>query len=181
MLIPDGTIRRSTGTIRSSSSRSEGRWSGTHSQACASGGTGADFAHEHGSDQMVTAAHVSGANSGNMGVALLGEFTTKPRSGGDPKAAAVDALEDVLAELSLRHGLDPTGSVHYVNPVNGTSKDVATISAHRDWSSTECPGQRLYDQLPVRCRATPPPPTRTAWRPSSRTVGCRRARGSRRR
>lgn len=126
----------------------EGRWSGEQSAACSEGGDGSDFAHD-GSGGLVTAAHTGGSNSGNVGVALLGEFTTHPRFGAEPKAAAVEALEGVLAELAIRHGLDPLGTVDYVNPVNGDAKDgVATISGHRDWTSTECPGERLYDQLP---------------------------------
>jgi hypothetical protein len=126
----------------------EGRWSGNPSLACSQGGDGADFAHD-GAGRLVTAGHTGGYNSGNVGIALLGEFTTHPRFGGTPKAAAVSALEDALAELASRHGLDPLGTVNYVNPVSGDTKDsIATISGHRDWSSTECPGERLYQQLP---------------------------------
>jgi hypothetical protein len=126
----------------------EGRWSGNPSLACSKGGDGADFAHD-GADGLVTAGHTGGYNSGNVGIALLGEFTTHPRFGGTPKAAALSALEDALAELASRHGLDPRGTVDYVNPVSGDTKDaIATISGHRDWSSTECPGERLYQQLP---------------------------------
>jgi hypothetical protein len=90
-----------------------------------------------------------GANSGNLGLALLGEFTDHPRTGGEPKAAAVGALEDVLAELGHRHSLDPTGEALYVNPVNGDQKLVDTISGHRDWAATECPGDNLFGQLPT--------------------------------
>lgn len=126
----------------------EGRWSGEASAPCGAGGDGADFAHDT-ANGLVTAAHTGGSNSGNAGVALLGEFTTHPRFGAEPKAAAVDALEGVLAELAVRHTLDPLGTVDYVNPVNGDTKvGVDTISGHRDWTSTECPGERLYDQLP---------------------------------
>lgn len=126
----------------------EGRWSGETSTRCDAGGDGSDFAHDT-DNELVTAGHTGGANSGNVGVALLGEFTNHPRFGAEPKAAAVAALEDVLAGLAVRHNLDPLGTVNYVNPVNGDTKDgVDTISSHRDWTSTECPGERLYDQLP---------------------------------
>lgn len=128
----------------------EGRWSGTDSTSCETeGGDGSDFGHEVDTDAMVTGAHTGGYNSGNMGVALLGEFTDHPRSGGDPTPAAVGSLEDVLTELGTRHALDPTGTVDYVNPVNGDTKTVDTISGHRDWNATECPGERLYAQLPT--------------------------------
>ena len=60
----------------------EGRWSGTTSTSCGTaGGTGADFAHQDGTDRVVTGAHVAGWNSGNIGVALLGEFTAHRRFG----------------------------------------------------------------------------------------------------
>lgn len=129
----------------------EGRHSGTTSTSCRAGGDGSDFGHEAVGDgdrdgtpdEMVTGAHVAGWNSGNMGVALLGSFTTV-----QPASAAVDGLEGLLAELSARHGLDAAGTVSYVNPVNSTTKKVRTISAHRDWEATACPGDRLYALLP---------------------------------
>ena len=135
----------------------EGRWSGTKSASCkVEGGDGSDFAHETTDldgdgalDEMTTAAHTAGANSGNLGLALLGEFTDHPRTGGEPKPAAVGGLEDVLAELGLRHSMDPTGEVLYVNPVNGDQNLVDTISGHRDWTATECPGDNLFGQLPT--------------------------------
>ncbi|HUF95753.1 MAG TPA: Ig-like domain-containing protein [Acidimicrobiia bacterium] len=126
----------------------EGRWSGTTSTPCSEGGDGSDFAHDA-NDDLVTAGHTGGYNSGNFGVALLGEFTTHPRFGAEPKQTAVDALIGVLAEFSSRHGLDPHAVVDYVNPVNGDTKTVDMISGHRDWTSTECPGERLYVQLPT--------------------------------
>lgn len=131
----------------------EGRWSGDESRSCegTSGGDGSDFGHEAApdgdgdgnQDEGVTGAHIGGWNSGNLGASLLGDFRTV-----EPALAAVDSLETLLAELSTRHRLDPQGTVDYVNPVNGDKKTIPTISAHRDWESTECPGGLLYAQLP---------------------------------
>ncbi|MDP8929881.1 MAG: Ig-like domain-containing protein [Actinomycetota bacterium] len=128
----------------------EGRWSGAASQPCADGGTGADFAHESTVDdaRMVTGAHTGGWNSGNLGVALLGDFRDHPHFGAEPKQAAVDAAEWVLAELAGRHGIDPQSTVTYVNPVSGDTKVVDAIAGHRDYTATECPGERLYEDLP---------------------------------
>ena len=120
----------------------EGRWSGEKSALCGSTGGGGDFAHD-GANGLVTAGHTGGFNSGNMGAALLGTLTSVP-----PKAAAVGSLENLLAEFASRHSLDPLDdSVTYVNPVNGDSNLVHMISGHRDWSSTECPGEKLYAEL----------------------------------
>jgi hypothetical protein len=50
-----------------------------------------------------------------------------------------------------------------VNPITAATKNVAVISGHRDWESTECPGTTFYKQLPsVRTNVaaligTPPP------------------------
>ena len=138
----------------------EGRWSGADSEPCESDpqngpgvagvvGDGADFAHND-TNQLVTAAHSGGYNTGNVGVALLGDFRDHPRYGADPKDAAVASLEDTLADLGQRHGftaaeLRGDTKTSYDNGVN--QKTVYAISAHRDFTSTECPGQRLYDRL----------------------------------
>ena len=146
----------------------EGRWSGEASTRCDAGGDGSDFAHNV-ADELITAGHTGGYNSGNVGIALLGTFI-----GTDPKPAAVRALEDGLAEFAVRHGLDPQGTVNYVNPVNGNTKTVDTIPGHRDWQATECPGERLYSQLPdIRTNVAnlmqPPdtPPSVTITNPTS--------------
>jgi hypothetical protein len=127
----------------------EGRWSGEASAACAGGPGGTDFAHDDAGD-LVTAGHTGGYNSGNMGAALLGDFTTHPRNGAEPAGPAVDALENLLAEFATRHDLNPHAVVEYVNPADPTATNtVDMISGHRDWVSTECPGERLYDDLPA--------------------------------
>ncbi len=137
----------------------EGRWSGqlgqtaaddTYSQACANGGTGADFAHESTDDDAALAqgAHAGGYNTGNAGVALLGSFADGGQYDGEPTQAAVAAAEGVLAEFAGRHGIDPLGTVDYVNTVN-EKPGVHAISGHRDYNATECPGDNLYTLLPL--------------------------------
>ena len=49
--------------------------------------------------------------------------------------------------LVRQHGVDPQARVTYTNPVNGTQKEVAEISGHRDWMATECPGEVMYGEL----------------------------------
>ncbi|MDQ0784968.1 hypothetical protein QFZ63_007121 [Streptomyces sp. B3I7] len=43
----------------------------------------------------------------------------------------------------------PSAKAVFVNPVNGVTKDVQTISGHRDRLATECPGTTLYGDLPA--------------------------------
>jgi hypothetical protein len=132
----------------------EGRWSGAESTSClTAGGDGSDFGHD--SDplsatfgELVTGGHSAYYNQGNLGIALLGDFTNVL-----PTEAAVTALEHALAENGTRHGLDPLGMVHYVNPAWPDSiTDIEVIAAHRDWPSpagdTACPGDRLYPRVP---------------------------------
>jgi hypothetical protein len=92
----------------------------------------------------VNGAHTAGFNAGNVGVALLGDFTQA-----EPSPAALRALTVTLAALSGVSHLDPRGTTDYVNPISGATRTVSTISAHRDWLATECPGERLYAKLPA--------------------------------
>jgi hypothetical protein len=156
----------------------EGRSSGHTSRSCLyGGGDGSDFAHQTGTDYVVTGAHVANLNSGNAGIALMGCYEPTSACSGSttPPTAAVDGLESLLASLSTRHSLDPTGNVHYVNPVSGVARDVATISGHRDWEATACPGGNLYAQLPtirsnVASRMAPTPPAIVPGTPSNLTA-----------
>ncbi len=121
-------------------------------------GDDGDPAHDA-AGNVVTAAHVGGFNSGNVGIALIGTLTSV-----DPRPGARTSLEQILKELSTRHQIDPRGASVYVNPVNGATRTVANISGHRDWGATECPGGNLYALLPAIREAaagttTPPPPT----------------------
>lgn len=156
----------------------EGRNSGHRSTSCLyNGGDGSDFAHQSSTDHIVTGAHVGSYNQGNVGVALMGCYESGACAGTtQPSSAAVYALEGVLASLSSRHYLNPQGSVRYVNPSTGSVKDVATISGHRDWGSTACPGGNLYARLPtiranVASRMTPgDPPAFVDFARGSQTV-----------
>lgn len=94
--------------------------------------------------RSVTAAHAYQHNAGTIGVALLGTLTTQ-----DATPAARDALVDFLAWKAEAHGLDPSGTSVYTNPVSGNQRTLANIASHRDADpSTECPGTAFYNTLP---------------------------------
>ncbi|WP_265565444.1 peptidoglycan recognition family protein [Streptomyces hygroscopicus] len=106
----------------------EGRWSGN------------DGIPAHDKDgKVVTAFHTIGFNSGNLGIALLGDFRT-----GRPSPAMRRSLTQLLASLADKHGLDPQAGIAYRNPVNGKRKQARTLNGHRDWIPTECPGTTAY-------------------------------------
>ena len=146
----------------------EGRSAGHTSRSCLyDGGDGSDFAHQTGTDDVVTGGHTANNNSGNLGISLMGCF--EPASATctgntEPTAAAMRTLDAEVAALSARHQLDPDGTTHYLNPVSGQTRDVRTISGHRDWNATECPGQTLYARLPSVRAST------VAFSAGSRTV-----------
>jgi hypothetical protein len=91
---------------------------------------------------VVTAFHTAGYNSGNLGIALLGTLTDQ-----GPTDAAKASLTRLIKVIARFKGLDPQAKITYTNPVNGVTKDVTTVSGHRDWLQTECPGQTMYDLL----------------------------------
>lgn len=105
-----------------------------------------------GIDEPVVGAQAGGYNLFSTGVGVLGNFLGTP-----PSAAAVDAVERLLAwKLSL-HGVPAQGDVAVV--VNkagavyskypaGAHVTLQRISGHRDADSTDCPGDAMYRRLP---------------------------------
>ncbi|MCI3272511.1 peptidoglycan recognition protein family protein [Streptomyces cylindrosporus] len=91
---------------------------------------------------LVTAFHTAGFNSGNLGIALIGTLVDQP-----PTDAAKASLTRLIKVVARFKGLDPQARITYTNPVNGVTKDVTTVSGHRDWLQTDCPGQTMYDLL----------------------------------
>ena len=94
--------------------------------------------------QVVTAAHIAGWNSGNLGIVVLGNFNNWA-----PTTAAVESLTELLACIARPHQLDPHGTTNFVNPVSGATKTIPTISGHGDWVITDCPGTNLRSQFPA--------------------------------
>jgi hypothetical protein len=84
-----------------------------------------------GIDQSVVGAHAIGANYGTTGVAMIGTFSSVL-----PSSGSLGTLENVIRWKLKIHGDDP-----FDDPA-------ADILGHRDTSSTECPGDALYNYLP---------------------------------
>lgn len=73
-------------------------------------------------------AHVGGANTGNIGISFMGNYMTVAATNTQLNAAA-----ELMAGLSAQ---------------NGIGLDRVTVRGHREYSSTACPGDLLYAQLP---------------------------------
>jgi hypothetical protein len=112
-------------------------------------------------------AHFSCRNTNTVGVALLGTYSTAT-----PTAAALESLESLLAELSVRNAIAPQAMILHVP----TALLVPTIIGHRDGNpstetcntTTVCPGDVLHALLPsIRSAVAariPAPPRRRATR-----------------
>lgn len=128
----------------------EGRWSGDDRIPVFGSGTSRA--------QAVNGAHISGFNAGNIGVCLLGDYSTTP-----VPEPVYRSLTYVLAGLAAAAKLDPRGTTDYVNQGDladpertdpPRSATIRTISAHRDWHTanpeageTQCPGDGMYARM----------------------------------
>ncbi|UQX01433.1 peptidoglycan recognition protein [Streptomyces sp. RerS4] len=96
----------------------------------------------------VLGAHTMGFNTDSMGIAVIGSYASAT-----PPKAAVDAVAGLTAWKLGLFGRDPRGKTSLTSGggnkfPKGRSVRMNVISGHRDGFATECPGRRLYDQLP---------------------------------
>jgi hypothetical protein len=100
-----------------------------------------------GIDKNVVGAHAEGFNTGSVGVAVLGEYSSLAVA-----ATARDAVARLLAwRLDLAH-LDPASTQSFISGGNarfpaGLPIFLRTVSGHRDTGFTDCPGTALYNLL----------------------------------
>lgn len=92
----------------------------------------------------VIGGHTRGYNTGTVGIAVLGTYSSE-----DISAAARSSLEQLVAWVAAKNGIDPTGSDPYYNPFSSSSTmQTFNIAGHRDYGSTDCPGASFYNALP---------------------------------
>jgi hypothetical protein len=96
--------------------------------------------------KVVQGAHVADHNSGNIGVSLLGTYTSRR-----PSALAQRSLERLLATLSVKTGISPTGWSWYDNGDPDLRYFGPNIVGHRNWptAQTSCPGGVTLALLPT--------------------------------
>ncbi|MGP5660330.1 peptidoglycan recognition protein family protein [Corynebacterium falsenii] len=95
---------------------------------------------------VVTGGHVYDANDRNIGICLMGDFSSSR-----PTQAATNALTTVTRHLCNGLNLDPRSQVVYSNSFGGARTTKPAICGHRDWADvsryTSCPGDMAYPLL----------------------------------
>jgi len=105
-----------------------------------------------GMERGVIGAHAEGFNTGSVGVAVMGNYSSRPIS-----ALAERALVKLLAwRLDVAH-VDPVSTLVDISRGNsrfpvGAPVFLRAISGHRDTGFTDCPGDAFYRRLPVIAR-----------------------------
>ena len=95
-----------------------------------------------GRPEGVLGAHTLGNNEGNIGIVLLGTY--HPPVNNVPTKAQLDAVAALGRYLVARYGIDPK-----------------SLKGHRDYKSTDCPGNTAYaklDALRLAFGSLPQPP-----------------------
>lgn len=95
---------------------------------------------EGGVDTLTVGAHAYGMNTGSVGVALLGDFTTIA-----PSPEAIDAVGHLIGWKLFRHGADPArnGTILPRDTARygaGVPVSLPRIVGHQDVNITGCPG-----------------------------------------
>lgn len=85
----------------------------------------------------VVGAHAGPGNRGSIGIAVLGNFNN-----GQISAEAKQSLENLIAEKTKLHGIDPKGSSYF------RGEKYNNVMAHGDIMNTSCPGENLEKLLP---------------------------------
>ncbi len=103
-----------------------------------------------GLSRAVAGAHAQGYNGQTTGVALVGSHMTTPASG-----EALASLRTWLAWKLPLHGVTRNERVSYMSTGGGANRFAygkiifrEAVSGHRDFDTTTCPGNQLYDVLP---------------------------------
>ncbi|MBL7259279.1 N-acetylmuramoyl-L-alanine amidase [Paractinoplanes lichenicola] len=96
--------------------------------------------------KAVVGAHVAGFNTGSVGVALLGDYTTIK-----PTQIALTRIAQLAAARLGAYGSTVSGTVEL------GGKTLPRLAGHRDAAQTACPGNAMYPFMTVmRARALMP-------------------------
>ncbi|MFD6277911.1 N-acetylmuramoyl-L-alanine amidase, partial [Streptomyces sp. NPDC060209] len=108
-----------------------------------------------GADRAVQGAHTYGFNRDTAGIAVIGMYTDASAA-----TAATTAVARIAAWKLGQYGVSPSGTTTLTAGATGnnyagkkftaaTAYSFSTVSGHRDGFNTQCPGTKLYEQLPT--------------------------------
>lgn len=98
-----------------------------------------------GGGDNVLGAHFCGKNTGTMGVCLIGTYTNV-----NPPDTMMAKLSEIFAWKACQRAVDPNVQTLHAS----TGFNLFGISGHRDGCATECPGQKVYDQIGLIRKST---------------------------
>ncbi len=101
-------------------------------------------------EKALIGAHTGGFNTGTVGVAMVGTYTSTA-----PPEAQLDGVAKIIAYRLARYGVDPAGTATFTAASRtaggrfaaGQSVVLPKIFGHRDTHQTECPGGLAYGRL----------------------------------
>ncbi|KKQ71413.1 MAG: N-acetylmuramoyl-L-alanine amidase family 2 protein [Candidatus Peregrinibacteria bacterium GW2011_GWC2_39_14] len=88
--------------------------------------------------ESVIGAHAGTANTGSIGIAILGSYDND-----EIPEKALLSLAALIREKSILYGIDPVGYSTF------RGKNTPNILGHRDVAATTCPGKFIYSKLDV--------------------------------
>jgi putative cell wall-binding protein len=101
-------------------------------------------------ERALIGAHTGGFNTGTVGVAMVGTYTSVT-----PSAEQLDGVARIIAFRLAKDGVDPAGKTTFTAASKtaggrfekGQSVLLPTVFGHRDTHQTECPGTLAYGKL----------------------------------
>jgi len=112
----------------------EGRWARNYA-------AGEVHSGEDTKGRGVIGAHAAGHNTGTVGIAILGTYSSV-----GPSTAAVESVIKLASWICDRHGINPHTPWSTTNDA-GQAIVVPSLCGHRDVRSTACPGNGCYGHL----------------------------------
>ncbi|MCL2594708.1 MAG: peptidoglycan recognition protein [Promicromonosporaceae bacterium] len=100
-------------------------------------------------ERAVVGAHARGFNTGSVGVALLGDFTTNV-----PSEEMLQAAGEIIGWRLSHYGVDPAADItRYPASQNlvwpyGEPATFPAIAGHNTFGITDCPGAQVVTRLP---------------------------------
>jgi len=88
--------------------------------------------------EMVVGAHAGRGNHGSIGIAVLGNYQDN-----DPPEAVITALTALVKAKARLYNIDTEGADLF------RGEAYPNVMGHRDIMSTSCPGEKLYNMLPI--------------------------------